>query len=167
ERPPIEQLCYDTVCQTGSLLRIKSARGMGKTLLVDKILSQIDKKQYKIVRLSFLSAGKGILSNLDQLLYWFSSIVSKQLGLTDLFKQNWEGGLGTYSCASYFEDYLLKNLDKPLILALEEIDQLFAYQNVADDFLNLFRLWHESAKVGKNSHKLHIILTYSTENYVP
>lgn len=167
ERPPIEQLCYDTVRQAGSLLRIKSSRGMGKTLLVDKILNQVDKKQYKIVRLSFLSAGKGILSNLDQLLYWFSSIVSKQLGLTDSFKQNWEGGLGTYSCTSYFEDFLLKNLDKPLILALEEIDYLFSDQNVVDDFLNLFRLWHESAKDGKNSRKLHIILTYSTENYVP
>jgi len=167
ERPPIEQLCYETVRRAGSLLRIKSARGMGKTLLVDKILSQVDKKEYKIVRLSFLSANKGILSNLDQLLYWFSLIISKQLGLTDLFKQNWEGGLGTYSCTSYFEDFLLKNLDKPLILALEEIDYLFSYQNVVDDFLHLFRLWHESAKVGKNSQKLHIILTYSTENYVP
>ena len=167
ERPPIEQICYETVRGAGSLLRIKSARGMGKTLLVDKILSQVDKKEYKIVRLSFLNAGTGIFSNLDQLLYWFSSIVSKQLGLTDLIKQNWEGGLGTYSCTSYFEDYLLKKLDKPLILALEEIDHVFSYQNVVDDFLNLFRLWHESAKVGKNSQKLHIILTYSTENYVP
>ncbi|NCS22818.1 MAG: serine/threonine protein kinase, partial [Microcystis aeruginosa G11-06] len=36
ERPPVEQLCLETVSQAGSLLRIKSAKGMGKTLLVDR-----------------------------------------------------------------------------------------------------------------------------------
>ncbi len=44
ERPPVEQLCLETVRQAGSLLRIKSAKGMGKTLLVDRILSQVDKR---------------------------------------------------------------------------------------------------------------------------
>ncbi|ROH94045.1 helix-turn-helix domain-containing protein [Microcystis aeruginosa FACHB-524] len=167
ERPPVEQLCLETVSQAGSLLRIKSAKGMGKTLLVDRILSQVDKRQYKTVSLSFLQASKGILDDLDRLLSWFALIISKKLGLAALFQEKWQEGLGLYSCTAYFEDHLLKKLDKPLILVLEEIDSLFTYTSVADDFLSLFRLWHEEAKNNNTWQKLHLIITYSTENYVP
>ena len=167
ERPPVEQLCLETVSQAGSLLRIKSAKGMGKTLLVDRILSQVDKRQYKTVSLSFLQASKGILGDLDRLLSWFALIISKKLGLANLFEEKWQEGLGLYSCTAYFEDHLLKKLDKPLILVLEEIDSLFTYTSVADDFLSLFRLWHEEAKNNNTWQKLHLIITYSTENYVP
>ncbi|GCE58293.1 AAA-like domain-containing protein [Microcystis aeruginosa] len=166
ERPPVEQLCLETVSQAGSLLRIKSAKGMGKTLLVDRILSQVDKRQYKTVSLSFLQASKGILGDLDRLLSWFALIISKKLGLAALFQEKWQEGLGLYSCTAYFEDHLLKKLDKPLILVLEEIDSLFTYTSVADDFLSLFRLWHEEAKNNNTWQKLHLIITYSTENYV-
>jgi transcriptional regulator with XRE-family HTH domain len=166
ERPPVEQLCLETVSQAGSLLRIKSAKGMGKTLLVDRILSQVDKRRYKTVSLSFLQASKGILGDLDRLLSWFALIISKKLGLAALFQEKWQEGLGLYSCTAYFEDHLLKKLDKPLILVLEEIDSLFTYTSVADDFLSLFRLWHEEAKNNNTWQKLHLIITYSTENYV-
>lgn len=167
ERPPVEQLCLETVSQAGSLLRIKSAKGMGKTLLVDRILSQVDKREYKTVSFSFLQASKGILGDLDRLLSWFALIISKKLGLAALFQEKWQEGLGLYSCTAYFEDHLLKKLDKPLILVLEEIDSLFTYTSVADDFLSLFRLWHEEAKNNNTWQKLHLIITYSTENYVP
>lgn len=167
ERPPLESTCLETVNQAGSLLRIKSAKGMGKTLLVDRILSQVALKQYKVVRLSFLSANKRILRDLEQLIYWFTFIVSKELGLTELFKANWESGLGIYSCTSYFEDYLLKTIDKPLILIVEEIDSLFPYQEIADDFLSVFRSWHEKAKTKIIWQKLRLVLTYSTESYIP
>ncbi|MCA2938643.1 MAG: AAA-like domain-containing protein [Microcystis sp. M113S1] len=167
ERPPVEQLCLETVSQAGSLLRIKSAKGMGKTLLVDRILSQVDKRRYKTVSFSFLQASKRIISDLDQLLSWFALIISKKLGLANLFEEKWQEGLGIYSCTAYFEDHLLKKLDKPLILVLEEIDSLFVYASVADDFLSLFRLWHEEAKNNNTWQKLHLIITYSTENYVP
>ena len=167
ERPPVEQLCLETVSQAGSLLGIKSAKGMGKTLLVDRILSQVDKRRYKTVSFSFLQASKRIISDLDQLLSWFALIISKKLGLANLFEEKWQEGLGIYSCTAYFEDHLLKKLDKPLILVLEEIDSLFVYASVADDFLSLFRLWHEEAKNNNTWQKLHLIITYSTENYVP
>lgn len=153
--------------QPGSLLRIKSPQGMGKKLLVDKIMSRIDKKQYKVVNLSFLQASKGILINLDRLLKWFSLVISKKLSVASQFEENWEEGLGLYSCTSYFEDYVLSKLKNPLILVLENVDQLFLYLETADDFLSLFRTWHKDAKTNKTWQKLRLIITYSTEEYVP
>ncbi|MGK7942792.1 MAG: AAA-like domain-containing protein [Crocosphaera sp.] len=167
ERPPLETICYKEVCKPGSLLRIKSSKGMGKKLLVNRILSQIDTKEYRIVKLGFLEASQKVIQDLDELLYWFSLIISQKLGLLDVFKQNWEGGLGLYSCSSYFEDHVLPDQKQHLILALEDIDQLFPYQATADDFLSLFRVWNEKGLLSKIWKKLHLILSYSTETYIP
>lgn len=167
ERPPIEQICYETVSQPGSLLRIKSTKGMGKTLLIDNILSKINQEKYKVVNLTFLQASKSILSNSDKLLKWFSLVISKKINLSSKFKEHWEEGLGLYSCTSYFEDYLLKYLQKSLILVIEDIDRLFSYQEIADDFLSLFRVWHEEAKTNRVWRKLHLVISYSTEEYTP
>ncbi|MDJ0844805.1 AAA-like domain-containing protein [Crocosphaera sp.] len=167
DRPPLEEICCKEACKPGSLLRIKSSKGMGKTLLVNKILSQIDGQQYRIIKLNFLEASQTIIQDLDKLLNWFSLIISKQLGLLDVFKQNWEGGLGLYSCTSYVEDHILLAQKRPLILVLEHIDQLFPYQATADEFLSLFRVWNEKGVINETWKKLHLILSYSTENYVP
>lgn len=169
ERPPIEQSCYDTVRQPGSLLRIKSAKGMGKTLLVDKILSYATQNRYKVVDLSFLQANQSILSDLDRLLQWFALVVSRQLGLLSQFDEHWSKGvgLGVYGCTSYFEDYLLPSLSNPLTIALEDVDRLFSHRDIADDFLSLFRSWHEEAKRNSSWQKLRLIIAYSTEEYIP
>ncbi|MDJ0659804.1 MAG: AAA-like domain-containing protein [Crocosphaera sp.] len=117
--------------------------------------------------LNFLEASQTIIQDLDKLVNWFSVIISKQLGLLDVFKQNWQGGLGLYSCTSYVEDHILLAQKQPLILVLEHIDQLFPYQATADDFLSLFRVWNEKVVINETWKKLHLILSYSTENYIP
>jgi serine/threonine-protein kinase len=166
ERPPLEQNCYEALERPGALLRIESPKGMGKTLLLERILSVFTRKNYQIVSLSFLEASQGILSNLESLVKWFAQVVSKQLGYTELFKKHWEDGLGSYSCTSYFEDYLLPTLRNPLILALDNVDHLFAHESV-DELFSLFRVWHESAIRDKNWQKLRLIMAHSTEEYVP
>ncbi len=53
KRPPIESICYETLLQPGSLVRIKAPSLMGKTSLITRILSQITKEEYHTVNLSF------------------------------------------------------------------------------------------------------------------
>ncbi|KST70388.1 hypothetical protein BC008_45175 [Mastigocoleus testarum BC008] len=48
ERPPIEDDCYETILQSGALVRIKAPRQMGKTSLLSRIL---DLPQSKTVNL--------------------------------------------------------------------------------------------------------------------
>lgn len=164
DRPPIERICYTTVREPGSLLRIKGAKGMGKTMLVDKILADLDKNKYKIVRLSFLQADQAIVSDLDKLGQWFCSVVSRQLGLPSEVPERWETILGKINCSFYFQEYLFPKLKNPLILALEDVDRLFSNKSIADEFLSLFRAWHEEGGTWK---KLPVIFAYSTEEYIP
>jgi transcriptional regulator with XRE-family HTH domain len=166
KRPLLEARCYDTINQPGSLLRIKAAKGMGKTLLLDKILDYAKQKKYKAVSLSLLLADGSVLQGLDQFLRWFCRYVSRQLHIS-YQSDFWNEGLGSsYNCTLYFEEYLLAQLQRPLVLALDDVDQIFAVKSVADEFLTMLRNWHDRAQTPGIWQNLRLILANSTEEYV-
>ncbi len=168
ERSPIESHCYDTIFQPGSLLRIKAPKRMGKTLLIDRIIHQAAKENYRTVRLSLLLADGAILKSLDEFLRWFCVVVCRQLKLPPQLADYWEEGLGSnYNCTMYFEDYLLTQIDRPLVLALDDVDRIFPYENIAGDFFGLLRAWHEEARSRNIWNKLRLVVAHSTEVYIP
>src|ERR687885_192939 len=168
ERPPIESRSYETILQPGSLLRIKAPKRMGKTLLIDRILQQAVKENYRTVRLSLLLADEAVLKSLDEFLRWFCVVISRQLKLAPQISDYWEEGLGSnYNCTMYFEEYLLTQLDCPLVLALDDVDRIFPYNHIAGDFLGLLRAWHEEAKSRTIWKKLRLVVAHSTEVYIP
>lgn len=169
ERPPIESRCYDTVLQSGSLLRIKAPKRMGKTLLIDKILHQAAQQNYRTVRLNLLLADEAVLKkSLDEFLRWFCVVVCKQLRLSARLDDSWEEVLGSnYNCTMYFEEHLLPKINSPLVLALDEVDRIFPYPQIAEDFFGLLRAWHEEARSRPIWKKLRLVVAHSTEVYIP
>ncbi len=168
ERPPIESRCYETILQPGSLIRIKAPKRMGKTWLIDRILDQAAKENYRTVRLSLLLADGAILKSLDEFLRWFCVVVCRQLKLPAQLAEYWEEGLGSnYKCKMYFEEYVLTQLDSPLVLALDDVDRIFPYPHIAEDFFGLLRNWHEEAKSYSIWKKLRLVVAHSTEVYIP
>ena len=65
--------------------------------------------------------------------------------------------------ATKFMQKLLSELDKPLVLAIDEADRLFEYSNVSDSFFGLIRAWHEKSKQDTTWESLKILLSHSTE----
>jgi hypothetical protein len=61
----------------------------------------------------------------------------------------------------------LEQIDHPLVLALDEVNQVFEYPLVAKDFLPLLRSWYEESKTLPIWQKLRLIVVHSTEIYVP
>ncbi|MCT7986342.1 AAA-like domain-containing protein [Laspinema sp. A4] len=169
ERPPIEERCYQTVLQPGSLIRIKAPKQMGKSALMTQILSRVKTNGYQSVALNLLAADGKVLQDLDYFLKWFCRVVSRQLKLpSDSLEDLWEEDLGSnYKCTLYFEECLLENFASPVVLALDEVDRLFHYPHIAEDFFSLLRLWHEEATKTEIWKKLRLILAYSTEVYIP
>jgi hypothetical protein len=141
---------------------------MGKTLLIDKILHQATQQNYRTVRLSLLLADGAVLTSLDKFLRWFCVVVCKQLGLPTQLDDSWEEGLGSnYNCTMYFEDHLLPKINSPLVLALDEVDRIFSYPEIAEDFFGLLRAWHEEARSRSIWQKLRLVVAHSTEVYIP
>lgn len=52
-------------------------------------------------------------------------------------------------------------------LALDDIDRLFPYSNLAIDFCGLLRTWHEEAKNREIWLKLQLVVIHSTKVYLP
>ncbi|NEP00477.1 MAG: serine/threonine protein kinase [Symploca sp. SIO2E9] len=168
ERPPIESDCYQTISQPGALIRIKAPRRMGKTSLMSRILHQAAKLDYRTVSLSFQLADREIFQDLDKFLRWFCANVALELQLSNQLEDYWDELFGSkVSCKIYFEHYLLKAIAQPLVLALDDIDRLFSYPELANDFFGLLRTWHEQGKNREIWKKLRLVVVHSTEVHIP
>nr|WP_246276849.1 AAA-like domain-containing protein [Microcoleus asticus] len=168
ERPPIEERCYQTIVQPSALIRIKAPRQMGKTSLMARILHHGARQGYCTVPLTFQLVDKGVFANLDKFLKWFCAYVGRELHLANQLDDYWDEIFGSkVNCKDYFEKYILPQIDSPLILGLDEIDRVFQYPDIAEDFLGLLRAWHEESKRRDIWKKLRLIVVHSTEVYIP
>ncbi|MBW4494199.1 MAG: AAA-like domain-containing protein [Oscillatoria princeps RMCB-10] len=167
ERPPVESRALQALLQPGSLLRIKAPRRTGKTSLMARILHQAKQQGCQTVSLNLLLADAAVLKDLDKFLRWFCAIISRQLRLPARLADYWEEDLGcNYNCKVYFEEYLLNQINSPLVLCLDEVDRLFPHPEIAGDFFPLLRAWHEEAKTRNLWKKLRLVVAHSTEVYI-
>lgn len=168
ERQPIEERCYQTILQPSALIRIKAPRQMGKTSLMARILHHGSRQGYCTVPLTFQLVDKAVFADLDKFLKWFCAYVGRELHLPNQLDDYWDDIFGSkVNCKDYFEKYILPQIDSPLILGLDEIDRVFQYPDIAEDFLGLLRAWHEESKRRDIWKKLRLIVVHSTEVYIP
>jgi len=172
ERPPIEERSYQSIWQPGALIRIHAPRQMGKTSLMARILHQTRKQGYRTVTLNFQLAGRDVFTNLDRFLQWFCASVGKSLGLPNHLADYWDDVFGSnYNSTEYFENYLLAQINSPVVLGLDDVDLMFQHPEIASDFFGLLRAWYEKAKYGNSRSdvwkKLRLVVVHSTEVYIP
>jgi len=168
ERPPVESDCYDAILKPGALIRVKAPRQMGKSSLLSRILNYASQQGYRTVCLNFQSADAEFLTSLDQFLQWFCASVSWNLGLDERLDTYWRGILGSKNkCTDYFQRYLLSETTRPLVLGLDEVDQIFQYPDIATDFFGLLRAWHEQGKNQAIWQRLRLVFVHSKEVYIP
>ncbi|MBH8567027.1 AAA-like domain-containing protein [Nostoc sp. CENA67] len=169
ERDNIESICYETVVKSASLIRIKAPKLMGKTSLMTRVLSYAASQNYQTVYLDLSSVERGILTNLDKFLRWLCLMVGRKLKLENRLKDYWDTEIlgSNDNCTVYFEEYLLPEIDCPLVLGLDEVDRIFPYNQVVEDFLGMLRSWHEKGKISEQWKQLRLVMAHSTEVYIP
>lgn len=168
KRQPIENQAFEEIIKPGALIRIKAPRQMGKTSLVMRILAQSQSRGYRTVRLNFFQAEDSVLSSLERLLRWFCANITLQLGMESLLNDYWDEDLGfKVSTTNYLQGYVLGQLDSPLVVTIDEVNRLFNFPDVAQEFLPLLRFWHEESNNIPIWQKFRLIVTHSTEIYIP
>jgi AAA-like domain len=167
ERHPIESDCYKEILKPGSLIRIRGPRQMGKTSLLNRVLAYATQQNYQVVRLNLRKAEKTIFANLNKFLRWFCLNVSRQLNLEPRLDDYWDEEIGSkVSCTGYLQSYVLEQIETNLVIDLDEIDTVFNYPDIAEDFLALLREWHEEAMIQPSWQKLRLVIAHSTEVYI-
>ncbi|MBP5972656.1 AAA-like domain-containing protein [Brasilonema sp. CT11] len=164
ERSPIESRCYSAIKEPGALIRIKAPKQMGKTSLLKRIRAEAKKSSYHIVYLNFSLIETNKFTNANDFLRCFYAYVINQLSSAPPL-QVWD--LDTPSmvnCTLTFKN-LLKKLDGVLVLALDEVDKLFEYPEIYQNFFPMLRNWNENANESETWERLRLLVSHSTEDY--
>ncbi|NEP01068.1 MAG: hypothetical protein F6K58_20900 [Symploca sp. SIO2E9] len=172
KRQIIEEQCCQKLEEPGALIRIKAPSQMGKTSLMLYTLDYARAKGFHTVALNLQRADLETFTNLKKFLQWFCAAVARQLRLPHQIDDYWSDTYGSKSnCTAYFEDCLLSEIDAPLALALDRVDQVFTHAEIAEDFFSLLRSWYEEAAYGSLGselwQKLRLLIVHSTEVYLP
>ncbi|MEM1367490.1 MAG: AAA-like domain-containing protein [Cyanobacteria bacterium P01_H01_bin.15] len=161
-----EQVCSE-ISKPGSLVRIKGPRDVGKSSLVLRVLDFAQSQNFRTVTLNLEQVDQEILCDRTKFLRWLCAAVSIALNIEPKLDDYWDEDVGSkVSCTLYFRGYLLPKLDQPLVLALDEVNELFEHEAVAKEVLPLLRSWYEEARRVEIWQKFRLIAIHSTEIYV-
>ncbi|MBD2438933.1 AAA-like domain-containing protein [Nostoc sp. FACHB-110] len=167
ERPPIEELVYQQLTQTGCVIRVCAPRQMGKTSLVLRLLAFAKLQKYQTVNIKCSQIDQQYLTDLNKLLRCLCWQIAHQLKIEPNLDEHWDEEIGCkLSCSLYLQNYILKQNKSPLVLVFNDIDRFFEYPHIAHDFFALLRSWCEEARQNPHWHKLKLVVVYSTENYI-
>jgi phosphoribosyl-ATP pyrophosphohydrolase len=169
ERPPIEADCHQEILKPGALIRIRGPQGFGKTSLLNRILSGASDRGMSTVRLNLEMVDRDVFTSLNKFLRWLCAMTTRQLQLESRLDEHWDDELlgPMENCTAYFQEYLLEELEEPLVLGLDAVDRLFDAPEVAQDFFALMRVWHEEASNLEIWERLRLVVAHSTEVYIP
>jgi hypothetical protein len=164
----VEVECYREILKPGALVRIKAPEKMGKTSLLRRLLTAAEGTGYQTVYLNFREAEGAVFAGLDKFLRWFCANISRELALPPMIDEYWAEELygSLMSCKTYFQSYLLPRLDTPLLLGLDNVDRVFEYPEIAQDFLPMIRSWHEEANHLEIWQQLRFAIAHATEIYI-
>ncbi len=158
-------------------IRIKAAQGMGKSSLLARLASFLEKEQKQIVGYVDLSSDgfySELFTDLDQLFYQFTEEI------TQTFKQAVPGlnppNLESFwkkprapgkNCTDYLHEHIFKKIKLPKTLLIDGIDKILG-QTTQTDFLLVLRSWNErKMKVVSKAPIVwpSMVIAYSTEPY--
>ena len=169
----IEEKCRGELLKPGALIRIKAPQFMGKTSLVNRVLSKGNKPgNCRKIRIEI---EKQKLTDLEDFLRWLCVAVSKKLGLENKLDQFWDVDYTLKeNTTSYFQDYLFNqtpDFKDSIILILEKFEYVLENPQIFDEFCSLLRGWSQLHITGENNviqqiwKKLRLVVVYSTEVY--
>ncbi|MEG3440194.1 AAA-like domain-containing protein [Pannus brasiliensis CCIBt3594] len=168
ERPPIEDLACAEIEKPGGVLRIRSPARTGKTSLLLRVLHAAREKNYRTVTLNCTDPDPAQYGDIERFLQWFCREINRQLHLDLDLEDYWQEEAGSkVNCSLYVQNHLLDRDDRPLVLALEEVHQLFDKPDLAREFFPLLRSWHENSKIKPIWQKLRLIVVHSTDLCIP
>jgi transcriptional regulator with XRE-family HTH domain len=167
-RAPIEPRAFQEITQPGCVIRIKAPPQFGKSSLLLRIIHQAQQLDYATAFIDFQQLDAAILSDGDRLLQWFSATLALKVGVEADPATAWNAIVGSQLSATLFvREQVLRTVNRPVLLAINDLGRLFEYPATAQGFLPLLRSWYEEASHDDLWQYLRLVVTYSTDSYLP
>ncbi|WP_224366228.1 AAA-like domain-containing protein [Hyalangium versicolor] len=152
----------------GTTVTIKGARQMGKSSMLMRGLAAALEAGKRVAYLSFQEFDTPTLASADLFFQRFCNALSDQLEVENQVEGYWQKPMGlSQRCGQYMSGHVLKKLDAPLVLGLDEVETLFETP-FGTDFFGMLRSWHNNRALPTTPvwKKLGIVLVTSTEPFL-
>ena len=164
---PMDRMALATIAGRGGVtLVIKAPRQMGKTSLLQRLCRAAKQMGKKVALLDFQQFDRSDLAEGETFFPQFCRYLSDLLDAPDQVERYWDNPLGNVTrCTRYLSHYLLKTQANSLVLAMDEVDQIFEAK-YRDDFFGMLRSWHSRRPVDLMWQRFDLVLATSTEPYL-
>lgn len=164
-RSPLEEIATYQLKQPGGFVFVAGGQNAGKTSLILQVLDFSSQNTYETIYLDLKEISMIPNLSFDYLLNWLCKKITQKLKIPAKIQELWQEELGSkINTTLYFENYILLEIQTPLILALDNFDHLCNSVKFAEDFLLLLKFWHQQSQEDALWKNLRILLATSLEN---
>ncbi|HEX9438160.1 MAG TPA: AAA-like domain-containing protein, partial [Roseiflexaceae bacterium] len=160
-----DAVALDMIRMEGATITIRGPRQIGKSSLLIRVKDAAERAGKRVAYLDFQQFDYAVLRDADMFFQQFCGWIGDELDLENRVDEFWSKPFGNIRrCTRYIEHYLLKELNNPLVLAFDEVDNLFE-AGFRSDFFAMLRAWHNDRAQKQAWRQLDIVLVTSTEPY--
>lgn len=160
-----DAIAMDAITHEGVTLTIKGPRQMGKSSLLLRTMLEARRVGKEVVYLDFQLFDSVALQDSETFYKQFCAWISDELDLEEKVEEFWRRPLSnSHRCTRYMARHILPNVEKPLVLAMDEVERVFD-TSFRSDFFGMLRSWHNDRAIDPKWKKLDLALVTSTEPY--
>ena len=157
----------EAICQpNGVTITIKGPRQMGKSSLLIRIMQDGCGRGMRTAFLDFQMIEQASMQDPERFYRQFCSLLAWEFELEDRTEKVWKAPLGqVQKTTNYVQMHILREIsDEPVLLAMDEVERMFA-SPFRSDFFSMLRSWHNRRAQGGDWTRLNLALVTSTEPY--
>lgn len=164
-----DQIALGAIRRQGVTVTIKGPRQMGKSSLLLKTVAQAIQAEKRVAYIDFQLFDDAALGDADRFYQQFCLTITEQLELPNRIEDFWQDELGNNQrCTRYMQTYVLRELQHPFVLAMDEVDRIFD-RKFRSDFFAMLRNWHNNRGLPLPAMKVwkqfDLVLVTATEPY--
>jgi hypothetical protein len=167
---PADRLFHEALLRVDSIVLVTGPRQVGKTSLLARGIQRARGAGCRVATtdLQKLADPQRHLGSSEAFLLALGRQLARRLGLDARPDADWEPDEGpSENFERFLRTQVLDGIDRPLVWALDEVDQLFGYRWATEVF-SLFRSWHNERALEPDGPwgKLTLAMAYATEAHL-
>jgi DNA-binding SARP family transcriptional activator len=162
-----DQILKRAIARREGTVLVHGARQVGKTSLLYRVLSEARASGVNVAIADFQVLSRSQLTNADSFCRALAYGFATQLGVKLDLPEMWNEWIGPNSNLHAVVESALRQVDGPVVWAMDEADRLFGSE-FADDFFGLVRSWHNLRAMDATGpfSRLTLVVSYATEAHL-
>jgi hypothetical protein len=162
-RRPTDEAIERLVRQPGETILVKGPRQVGKTSLAARAQAAAQADGQQTCYIDFQLIDESRLRDAGTLMQYLAARLAKEFQTLIKPKDLWDDMLGDAdSLTEFMERAVLANRQAPVLVCLDEVDNVFNYP-YRDNFFGLLRGWHNRRATHSAWNSFNLLIAHSTE----